>query len=264
MGLSPDQSRRYERHVMLPEIGEAGQERLLASSVAMIGAGGLGSPVGIYLAAAGVGRIRAVDGDRLELSNLQRQIAHGTPDVGRPKVESFGETVGRLNPDVELDLVPERASPDNVLELTEGHDLVLDCTDNFPTRYLMNDAARLAGKPLVTGAILAYAGQVTVVRPETGAPCYRCLYPTPPGPKVARERSFAGVLGVVPGVIGTVMATEALKALLGIGEALVGRLLVHDALEPSFRIIRYPADPACALCGRDPAIERPAWIPGGP
>ena len=249
---------------MLPDVGEEGQRRLLSSKVLIVGAGGLGSPVGLYLAAAGVGRITVIDPDRVELSNLQRQIAHGTSDVDRPKVDSFRETLQRLNPDVQVDARAVAFDPDNAEEIIGAHDVVLDCTDNFPSRYLLSDTCRLVGRPLVSGAILGHLGQLTVFRPEPGLPCYRCLYPDVPGVEMARELSFAGLLGVVPGVIGTLMATQVLELLLGIGEPLVGKLVTYDARTTAFRTIRYAADPACKLCGREPTVKRPAWDADGP
>jgi molybdopterin/thiamine biosynthesis adenylyltransferase len=264
MGLTTDQRRRYERQLMLPEVGDEGQARLLSSRVLVVGAGGLGGPVGLYLAAAGVGHIGVIDPDRVELSNLQRQITHATPDVDRPKVDSFRETLERLNPDVTVDAREGTLDPDNAEEIVGAHDVVLDCTDNFPTRYLVNDTCRLVGRPLVSGAILGYLGQLTVFRPQAGKPCYRCLYPEVPGLEMGRELSFAGLLGVVPGVIGTLMATQALELILGIGEPLVGKLVTYDARTTGFRTIRYAADPACVLCGEAPTVKRPAWDTDGP
>jgi molybdopterin/thiamine biosynthesis adenylyltransferase len=248
----------------LPEVGGAGQERLLDSSVLVVGAGGLGSPVGLYLAAAGVGRIGVADGDVVDLTNLQRQIAHGTPDVDRPKVESFRESLARVNPGVRIEVHDHDLDPENVRDIVAGYDVVLDGTDNFPTRYLLNDACRLAGRPLVSGAVLRFEGQLTVFEPGGGRPCYRCLFPEPPDPETAPKCSDAGVLGAVAGVIGTLMAVEAVKLLLGEGQPLTGRLLLYDALTATTRVVGYERDPACVLCGDRPEIERPAWIPGGP
>jgi adenylyltransferase/sulfurtransferase len=248
--LSEEQVQRYSRHILLREVGGAGQERLLASSAVLVGAGGLGCPAGLYLAAAGVGRIGVIDSDAVDLTNLQRQIAHGTADVGRPKVESFREALGTLNPDVAVEAHGLRLTEENADGLLAGYDVVLDGSDNFETRYLVNDACRRTGRVLVSGAILRFEGQLTVFRPEPGRPCYRCLFPEPPGPDTAPKCSEAGVLGAVAGVVGTGMAVEALKVLLGVGEPLVGRLQVHDALQAGIRTVRYGPDPACELCGR--------------
>ena len=259
MTLSDDQIRRYSRHVLLAEVGGIGQERLLASRALVVGAGGLGCPAGLYLAAAGVGRIRIVDGDRVDLTNLQRQIAHGTGDVGRPKVASFAEALARIDPAVEVEAREGLIDPETAPAAIEGCDVVLDGSDNFATRYLVNDACRRAGVPLVSGSILRFDGQLTTFSGRAGDPCYRCLFAAPPPPELAPKCSDAGVLGAVAGVIGTQMAVEALKILLGCGEPLVGRLQLYDALASEVRTVRYARDPGCALCGDAPTILELRW-----
>ncbi len=246
--FAPEQRRRYSRHFLLPEVGEAGQHKLLASKVLLIGAGGLGSPAALYLAAAGVGTLGLVDDDVVDESNLQRQVIHTTGRIGTPKVESARETITALNPDVTVVAHPVRLSKENVFEILDGYDIVVDGSDNFATRYLINDACVLLGVPVVHGAIFRFEGQATVFDARTG-PCYRCLFPEPPPPDLAPSCAEAGVLGVLPGVIGTIQATEAVKLVLGIGDPMVGRLLSYNALEMSFREMRIPKDAECPICG---------------
>ncbi len=243
---------RYARHILLPEIGAIGQARLRAASVLVIGAGGLGSPLILYLAAAGVGRIGIIDDDVVELSNLQRQIAHGTPDLGRPKALSAAEAARRLNPEVRVEPHSFRLDPSNAQALIAAYDLVCDGSDNFATRYLVADAAHLAGRPLVSAAVLRFEGQLALFPPE--GPCYRCLYPEPPPPGEVPSCSEAGVFGAVTGVMGALQAVEALKYLAGAGETLSRRLLMWDALSQRFDTITLMRDPHCALCGEAPRI----------
>jgi molybdopterin/thiamine biosynthesis adenylyltransferase/rhodanese-related sulfurtransferase len=246
--MTPEQSLRYARHTMLPEVGEAGQVKLLQSKVLCLGAGGLGSPSGLYLAAAGVGTIGFVDDDVVDASNLQRQILHATDRVGLPKVESARRAIAGLNPDVKVIPHQTRLSSENVLEIIKGYDLIVDGADNFPTRYLLNDAALKLGKPVVHASIYRFEGQVTAFIPNEG-PCYRCLYPSPPPADMAPSCQEAGVLGVLCGVIGSLQANEALKILLGIGKPLAGRLLMFDALGLKFREMKLRRDPTCPTCG---------------
>jgi adenylyltransferase/sulfurtransferase len=251
--FSEEQIRRYARHIVLPEVGGEGQKKLLNASVLIIGAGGLGSPAGYYLAAAGVGRLGLVDFDVVDTSNLQRQILHNTDRIGQPKVKSAKETISALNPDVEVDTYQEKLSSGNIMEILQRYELVLDGCDNFPTRYLVNDAAVMSGKINVSAAVFRFEGQVTVFDPSNG-PCYRCLYPEPPPPGEVPSCQEAGVLGVLPGVLGLIQALEAVKLILGIGRSLVGRLLVFDGLGTSFREVKVQKDPACPLCGENPTI----------
>jgi molybdopterin/thiamine biosynthesis adenylyltransferase len=250
------QIERYSRHILLQEVGGAGQHKLLDSRVLIVGAGGLGSPVGLYLAAAGVGTIGLVDSDFVDLSNLQRQILHATADVGRPKCLSGRDTMVALNPDVRV--VPHhfRLTADNVLDVIADYDIVVDGADNFPTRYLANDACVIAGKPLSHAGILRFEGHVTTIVPG-GGPCYRCLYPEPPPPGLVPSCQEAGILGAVAGIIGSIQAAEVLKLLLGIGDPLVGRLLVFDGLDMTFRTISMPRRPNCPVCGDRPTIVAP-------
>ena len=252
---------RYARHLLLPQVGEAGQRQLQRSRVLVLGAGGLGSPVGFYLAAAGVGQLRFVDDDRVERSNLHRQIVHTETSVGRLKVDSARERLLALNPSITVEAIAERATSANIDALMEGVDVVLDGSDNFPLRYLLNDACIKHAKPLVYAAIERFDGQVSVFdagRQRGVAPCYRCLFPQPPPPEFAPNCSEAGVLGVLPGLAGILQATEVLKLLLGIGEPLTGRLLRFDALAMRFRETRLSPDPQCTVCG--PGIEFPGYI----
>ncbi len=238
---------RYSRHLLLPEVGVAGQQRLRAARVLVIGAGGLGSPVALYLAAAGVGTIGLVDFDAVDRSNLQRQVLYSTSDVGRPKLDAAAERLEGLNPGVSVVAHRATLTSANALEIFAGYDVIVDGTDNFPTRYLANDAAVLLGKPLVYGSIYRFEGQVSVFDARRG-PCYRCLYPRPPPPDLVPSCAEAGVLGVLPGVIGLLQATEAVKLVLGVGEPLIGRLLLYDALAMSFRELKLRKDPECELC----------------
>ncbi|HEV2207654.1 MAG TPA: molybdopterin-synthase adenylyltransferase MoeB [Verrucomicrobiae bacterium] len=256
MELNAEQLRRYSRHLILPEVGVEGQKKICASSVLCIGAGGLGSPLIMYLAAAGIGRLGIVDFDQVEFSNLQRQVAHGTPEVGRPKTESARQTIQRLNPGVEVRVHETRLTSQNALELLQPYDVVVDGTDNFPTRYLTNDACVLLRKPNVYGSIFRFEGQASLFAPHLGGPCYRCLYPEPPPPGMVPSCAEGGVLGVLPGIIGLVQATEALKVILGIGKSLLNRLLLFDALEMKFRELKLRRDPECPLCGAHPTIRK--------
>lgn len=252
--FTEEQIVRYSRHIILPEVGGKGQKKLLNGKVLLIGAGGLGSPAAYYLAAAGVGKLGIVDMDVVDLSNLQRQILHHTADLGRAKTDSAREKLSALNPDVEVVTYNERVTSENVMELMKDYDVIVDGCDNFPTRYLVNDACVLSGKPNVHGSIFRFEGQATVFKPGQG-PCYRCLYPDPPPPGMVPSCQEAGVLGVLPGLIGTVQAVETLKLILGIGEPLVGRLLLYDALTLSFREMKLRRDPNCPICGENPTIK---------
>jgi len=251
--LTPAQQSRYSRHLLIPEVGTAGQVKLLESKVLLIGAGGLGSPAALYLAAAGVGTLGIVDFDVVEASNLQRQVIHSTERLGVKKVDSARQSIEALNPDVRVLTHDEMLLADNVERLIAGYDVILDGTDTFETRYLLNDAAVIANIPVVHASVFRFEGQLTVFKPYDG-PCYRCLYPTPPPPELAPGCSVAGVLGVVPGIMGLLQANEALKLLLGIGESLAGRLLLFDALDASFSELRLRRDPACPVCS-DAAVE---------
>lgn len=244
---------RYSRHILLPEVGGKGQEKIGKAKVLVLGAGGLGSPAALYLAAAGVGTIGIVDNDVVDLSNLQRQILHGTADVNRPKTESAAARLADLNPMVKIEPHNMLVNSSNIKELFEGYDIVVDGTDNFPTRFLVNDACYMLKKPLVHGAILRFDGQAFTIVPGEG-PCYRCIFPEPPPPGLVPNCSQAGILGAIAGIIGSVQATEAIKLILGVGKNLVGRLLIMDALEMTFRETRVRPDPACPLCGEHPTI----------
>ncbi len=246
--LTSDQRNRYHRHLLLPEVGEQGQQTLLDSKVLLLGAGGLGSPAGLYLAAAGVGTIGIIDMDVVDESNLQRQILHNMDRIGERKVDSAKKTLTALNPDVAVETFDVRLGADNVLDVFDGYDLIVDGTDNFPTRYLVNDASLLKRIPVVHGSIFRFEGQVTVFDPYNG-PCYRCLIPEPPPAELAPSCAEAGVLGVLPGIVGSLQAVEAIKMLLGLGDPLVGRLLAYDALEETFRIFKVRRDPECPACG---------------
>jgi adenylyltransferase/sulfurtransferase len=251
--LSADEIRRYSRHLIMPEVAMDGQKRLKAAKVLCIGTGGLGSPLTLYLAAAGVGTIGLVDFDVVDVSNLQRQIIHFTGDVGRPKVESAREKLLAINPDVAIDVHEHPINSGNALEIFAGYDVIVDGTDNFPTRYLVNDACVLLGKPNVYGSIFRFDGQASVFFPPHG-PCYRCLYPEPPPPGLVPSCAEGGVLGILPGLIGVVQATETVKLLLGTGRALIGRLLLYDALDMSFREMKVRKNPRCPICGPEPSI----------
>jgi molybdopterin/thiamine biosynthesis adenylyltransferase/rhodanese-related sulfurtransferase len=253
-GLSADARRRYSRHLLIPEVGEEGQLRLLESRVLLVGAGGLGSPAALYLAAAGVGTIGIVDADTVDETNLQRQILHDTARLGTPKVVSAADRIRGLNSDVQVRAYEERLTSENIDRiLDEGWDVIVDGADNFPTRYLVNDASVWHGTPVVHGSIFRFEGQVTVFTPKQG-PCYRCLFPSPPPPELAPSCAEGGVLGVLPGIIGSLQTNEALKLALGIGDPLVGRLLLFDALSTTFTEVALRRDPACPVCGEEPSI----------
>jgi molybdopterin/thiamine biosynthesis adenylyltransferase/rhodanese-related sulfurtransferase len=264
--LSVAEAERYARHLLLPEVGEEGQRRLKGSRMLLVGAGGLGSPAALYLAAAGVGHLTVVDPDVVEVTNLQRQVLHGTRDLGRPKVASARDRLLDLNPHVSIDAVEDRLSAGNALALVRGHDLVVDGTDSFATRYLVSDACVLARRPNVHASIFRFEGQATVLCAPEG-PCYRCLYPSPPGPGDVPSCAEAGVLGVLPGLLGTIQATEAIKLVTGIGDPLVRRLLLVDALRATFRTLRVSRDPGCPACGtgeiRELREEVAGCRPGG-
>src|SRR6187549_544538 len=255
--LTSAERARYSRHLLLPEIGEAGQSRLKAARVLCIGAGGLGSPAALYLAAAGVGTIGIVDFDDVDLSNLQRQILHGTKDIGRGKLESARDRLHDINPQVELELHKCRFSSDNAPQLVSRYDVIVDGSDNFATRYLSNDVCVFAGKPNVYGSVFRFEGQTTVFAPQLGGPCYRCLFPEPPPPESVPNCAQAGVLGVLPGIIGMLQTIEAIKLIIGIGEPLIGRLLHFDALKMTFRELKLRRDSQCPVCGENPTIFAP-------
>jgi adenylyltransferase/sulfurtransferase len=252
--LSNDELQRYARHISLPEIGIEGQTRLRDGSVLVVGAGGLGSPAALYLAAAGVGRIGLVEFDRLDISNLQRQILFDTPSVGRPKIETATRRLRELNPSIEIVPHELRLTSANALDVLRPYDVVLDASDNFPTRYLVNDACVLLGKPNVYGSIFRFVGQASVFHPPRG-PCYRCMYSQPPPPGLVPSCEEGGVLGVVPGLVGVIQATEAMKLLLGQGDTLVGRMLLVDLMRMSFRELRVPRNPECVVCGPNPSVR---------
>lgn len=253
--LSVSDRQRYARHLTIPEVGLEGQKRLRSSRVLCIGAGGLGSPVTMYLAAAGIGEIGIVDFDQVDFSNLQRQLLHRTEDVGRKKIESARERLAEINPDVKIRTYEERLSAFNAEHIAEPYDLIIDGTDNFETRYLSNDLSVLTGKPNVYGSIFRFEGQVSVFAPHLGGPCYRCLFPTPPEPGQVPSCAEGGVLGVLPGIVGSLQANEAIKLILGIGNPLIGRLVHFDALAFRFREIKLRRDPECILCGENPTIH---------
>jgi adenylyltransferase/sulfurtransferase len=255
MELSNEEIRRYSRHLILPEVGLGGQKKIKAASVLCIGAGGLGSPIAMYLAAAGIGRIGVVDFDSVDFSNLQRQIIHGTEDVGRHKGESARETLRSINPGVQVVLHNVRLSSENAMEIIRQYDIIVDGTDNFPTRYLTNDACVLLKKPNVYGSIFRFEGQASVFAPHLGGPCYRCLFPEPPPPGMVPSCAEGGVLGVLPGIVGCIQATEILKLTLGKGNSLVGRLVLFNALDMKFREVKLRRDPQCPLCGENPSIK---------
>ena len=250
--LTPEQVKRYSRHIIMGDVGSKGQRTLMGSKALIIGAGGLGSPSAIYLALAGVGTVGIVDFDVVELSNLQRQVLHHTADVGRPKVQSAIDNIKSYNPDVNVVVHETRLESDNAMEIIDQYDLVINGADNFATRYLVNDACYLQNKPLVDGSILIFDGQATVFLPGEG--CYRCLFPSPPPPGMVPNCAEAGVLGALPGLVGSIQATEALKYFLGIGESLSSRLLLVDALSMTFREVRLKKNPNCPLCGENPTV----------
>jgi adenylyltransferase/sulfurtransferase len=255
MELNNDEIRRYSRHLILPEVGLAGQKKIKAASVLCIGAGGLGSPIAMYLAAAGIGKIGIVDFDTVDFSNLQRQILHTDADVGRSKAESAKETIRGINPHCEVVIHNTRISSENALDLIRPYDIVVDGTDNFPTRYLTNDACVLLKKPNVYGSIFRFEGQASVFAPHLGGPCYRCLYPEPPPPGMVPSCAEGGVLGVLPGIIGCIQANEILKLAISKGTPLIGRLLLFNALDMKFRELKLRRDPACPVCGDHPTIK---------
>lgn len=254
MDFTDSQIERYSRHIILSEVGGKGQKKLAQAKVLVIGAGGLGSPAALYLAAAGVGTIGLVDGDVVDLSNLQRQILHTTARVGVPKVESGRQMLAALNPDVTIKTYQENVSVDNIMRLLPDYDIILDGSDNFSTRFLVNDACFFAKKTLISGSIFRFEGQLTTIKPHQGYPCYRCLYPEPPPAGLVPNCQEAGVLGVLAGTIGVLQASEAVKEILGLGDTLADRLLIYDALEMKFRKLSRPKDPDCRLCGPRPTI----------
>lgn len=251
--LSQEEMLRYSRHVSLPEVGVEGQKRLKAASILLVGTGGLGSPLAMYLSAAGVGHLGLVDFDVVDATNLHRQLIHGTKDVGRPKIESASESIADINPYVQVTTYDTALTSENALEIMADYDLVVDGTDNFPTRYLVNDACVLSGKPNVYGSIFRFEGQASVFATE-GGPCYRCLFPQPPPPGAVPNCAEGGVLGVLPGIVGLIQANEAIKLILGKGEPLVGRLLLFDALAMKFREVKLKRDPKCPVCGDNPTV----------
>ena len=255
MKLREDQIERYSRQIILPNVGGKGQEKLLNAKVLIIGAGGLGSPCALYLASAGIGKIGIVDSDDVELNNLQRQVLHSTKDVGRPKVESAKDRVNSINPEAEIIPYKIRLTSENILGIIKDYDIIVDGSDNFPTRYLVNDACVFSKKPLSHGGIFRFDGQAITIIPGEGA-CYRCLFPEPPPPGLVPSCQEAGILGAVAGVIGTIQANEALKYILGIGELLTGRLLIFNALDSSFRQVKVPRDPKCLVCSEHPTITK--------
>ena len=252
--LSNDEILRYSRHLIMPEVGMAGQLKLKAGKVLMIGTGGLGAPLGLYLAAAGVGKIGIVDFDTVDVTNLQRQVIHGTKDIGRPKLDSAAERMADINPHIEIQKYETRLSSENALELFKDYDVVVDGTDNFPTRYLVNDACVLLDKPNVYGSIFRFEGQATVFH-HKGGPCYRCLYPEPPPPGLVPSCAEGGVLGILPALIGSIQATETVKLLIGKGETLSGRLVLYDALNMRFRELKLRRNPECPVCGDHPTVR---------
>src|SRR5438270_10315462 len=255
--MTKDEQLRYSRHMIMPEVGAEGQRRLNAARVLCIGAGGLGSPAALYLAAAGIGKLGLVDFDDGDLSNLQRQILHGTKDVGRKKLDSARDRLRDANPNIEIEAHECRFASKNALEIVSDYDVVVDGSDNFPTRYLSNDVCVFAKKPNVYGSVFRFDGQTTVFAPHLGGPCYRCLFPEPPPPGSVPNCAQAGVLGVLPGIVGTIQANEAIKLILGVGEPLVGRLLYFDALKMKFREFNLRRDPQCPVCGENPTIFAP-------
>ncbi len=252
--FTEEQIDRYSRHIILPEVGGKGQKKLLESKVFLVGAGGLGSPAAFYLAAAGIGKIGISDNDDVDFSNLQRQILHSTKDVGHPKVQSAKETLESLNPDIEVVPYTERLNSENIIDIIKDYDVILDGSDNFPTRYLVNDACVMLGKPLSHGSIFRFDGQATTILPGKG-PCYRCLYETPPPPDLVPSCQEAGVLGIIAGIIGVVQATEVIKLRLGKGKLLNGKLLLYDSLNMDFKKLNIQRNPACPMCGENPTIK---------
>jgi molybdopterin/thiamine biosynthesis adenylyltransferase/rhodanese-related sulfurtransferase len=254
MALNQEEILRYSRHLIMPEVGMDGQEKLKNASVLLIGCGGLGSPLSMYLSAAGVGRLGLVDFDLVDFTNLQRQVAFGTSDVGRPKVEATKDRIASINPNVEVTIYRTKLTSENVMEIFKPYDIIIDGTDNFPTRYLVNDASVFLHKPNIYGSIFRFEGQATVFWADKG-PCYRCLYPEPPPPGMVPSCAEGGVLGILPGTIGLIQATEAVKLILGKGEPLIGRLLLYNALDMKFREVKLQKDPDCPVCGKNPTIK---------
>jgi len=254
VNLSQREVARYSRHLIMPEVGMDGQKRLKAASVLLVGAGGLGSPLALYLAAAGLGRIGLVDFDVVDFSNLQRQVLHGTPDVGRSKLQSAKDRLNAINPEVTVDLFETKLTSQNALRICDPYDVIIDGTDNFPTRYLVNDICVLLGKPNVYGSIFRFDGQASVFYPPHG-PCYRCLYPEPPPPGEVPSCAEGGVLGILPGLVGCIQATEAVKLIIGKGEPLIGRLVLYDALAMTFHEFKVRRNPKCPICGENPSIK---------
>lgn len=252
--FTDEQIERYSRHIILPEVGGAGQQKMLEARILLLGAGGLGSPAAYYLAAAGIGNLGIVDFDQVDLSNLQRQIIHSTERIGMLKTESAKKTIQALNPDVNVTLYNQKIDSSNILSIIKDYDYVVDGSDNFPTRYLVNDACVMENKTLIHGSIYRFEGQVTVFKPNSG-PCYRCLYPEPPPPGMSPNCQEGGVLGVLAGIIGNLQVVEVLKLILGIGEPLVGKLLIYDALKTEFRNLNLRKDASCPLCGEEPTIK---------
>ena len=252
--FTDEQIERYSRHIILPEVGGAGQQKMLDAKILLLGAGGLGSPAAYYLAAAGIGNLGIVDFDQVDLSNLQRQIIHSTERIGMLKTESAKKTIQALNPDVNVTLYNEKIDSSNIISIIKDYDYVVDGSDNFPTRYLVNDACVMENKTLIHGSIYRFEGQVTVFKPNSG-PCYRCLYPEPPPPGMSPNCQEGGVLGVLAGIIGNLQVVEVLKLILGIGEPLVGKLLIYDALKTEFRNLNLRKDASCPLCGEEPTIK---------
>jgi adenylyltransferase/sulfurtransferase len=255
MELTEQQIQRYSRHIILQDVGGKGQLKLNRARVLLIGAGGLGSPAGLYLAAAGIGTIGLVDGDVVDLSNLQRQILHSTATLGQPKVESGRKTLSAINPDMTINTYHQLVNADNILPLVSQYDIVLDGSDNFSTRFLVNDACFFAKKTLISASMFRFEGQLATIKPHQGYPCYRCLYPEPPPAGLVPNCQEAGVLGVLAGTMGILQASEAIKEILGIGETIADKLLIYDALEMKFRKVGRPKDPACPLCGPNPRIK---------
>ena len=253
--LSKDEILRYSRHLIMPEVGMQGQLKLKQAKVLLVGTGGLGAPLGLYLAAAGVGRIGLVDFDTVDYTNLQRQVLFGTSDVGRPKIDAAAGHLRNLNPEIQVDQFETRLTSENALDILKDYDIVVDGTDNFPTRYLVNDACVLLGKPNVYGSIFRFEGQITVFG-YPGGPCYRCLYPEPPPPGLVPSCAEGGVLGVLPGIVGTIQAAETLKLIIGVGEPLIGRLLLFDALSMTFRALKLRKNPQCPVCGEHPVVTK--------
>ena len=253
--FTDEEIKRYSRHILLPEVGGKGQKKINGAKVLLVGAGGLGAPTGYYLAAAGVGKIGIVDGDQVELSNLQRQIVHSTEDIGRDKAISAKETLLALNPGIEVVTYRARVTSENILDIIEDYEIVVDGSDNFPTRYLVNDACVMTRKPLSSGAVFRFHGQVTTIVPGEG-PCYRCLFREPPPPGMVASCQEAGVLGVLPGLIGLIQATEVLKLILGAGKVLKGRLMLYEALDMEFESVKVERDPECHVCGDNPTITK--------